>query len=143
MVEYGPIKSLLLNGNLKNLNGELKLKIPFEELRIGLWQICILDVGFEALEKINLIVSISTNFVTDIKYNQSDFIETYSPTLSLILLKNTSATSTKSVVHLEKNWFFVNNLSEHLNLNFKNVSDNNPVNSNCNVYVTVLMQRKK
>lgn len=143
MVEYGPIKSILLNGNLKTGNGELKIKIPFEEIRRGLWQLCILNVGYEALEKVNLITSISSNFVTDVRYNQNDIIETFSPSLALVLLKNTSSNEFKSVQQLEKNWLFVNNLSEYLTLNFNNVRNNQKISIDCNLYVTVLLQRKK
>lgn len=143
MSEYGPIKSILVNGNVKKLNGELKVKIPFEEIRQGLWQLCILNVAYEASEKVNLISSISTNYITDVRYNQSDIIETYSPSLALILLKNTSTTEFKAVQQFEKNWFFVNNLSEQLILNFQNVKNNQKVTNDINLYVTVLLQRKK
>lgn len=90
-MEYGPLKSIFLKGNLQTLNGVLSITLPFQELRKGLWQITIAELGFEILRTnvpINNILTISTNFIIDLKYNeQKGCNETYNPILTMPLLK--------------------------------------------------------
>lgn len=145
-MDYGPIKSLTVFGNL-NPNGILEVKIPFEELRNGQWQLCIADFSYEALEKLNHICCITSNFITDVKYNlTSTALETYFPSLTIVSLKGVA--TTKSVTHLEKNWFWINNMSDTLKLFFEEVTSNKNQNQKrlkvqCFVTVLIMLQRKK
>lgn len=71
-MSHGPIKSLYLSGNLK-VNGTISVQIPFDEFRNKLWQLAILDVGYETLESLNIIAKISVNFITDVQYNSQGY----------------------------------------------------------------------
>lgn len=92
-MEYGPLKSIVLNGNLSTNGGILSVKLPFQELRTGVWQICVSQVSYEVLRQtsgssVNSLQSISSNFVVDLKYNEnSGCNETYSSVLTFISFK--------------------------------------------------------
>lgn len=144
-MDYGSIKSIVLCGNLKENNGILTLKIPFDEIKNGQWQMCIIDIGSETLEKVNSIALIRSNFIRDIQYNDVACLETYYPTLTIYHLKG--EINSKRVVHLEKNWFWINNLSDTLKLYFEYSDTNKQRNKKlielkCFMTVNVLLQRK-
>lgn len=67
-------------------------------------------------------------------------METYSPVLSLLLLKG--GKNIKNVVTFEKSLFYVNNISEKLIISFIDATTTQLIKKNCNVFVRILMEQK-
>jgi hypothetical protein len=143
-----PIRTYVLRGNLSALkDNSLDYSFANNECRLGLWKICVLNVGYEILvEKrvianVNELVQISSNFVRDHKYNNS-VIENYSPSLADFSLKGSKFD--KKIIAFDKTWFYVNCAGEKLRLFFSNSLDGESLASmNINIFVTILLQQMK
>jgi hypothetical protein len=144
-----PIKSYVLRGNLNDLKNGNCLVYDFvnSECRLGLWKICVLNVGYEILEEtrvagaVNQLVQISTNFVRDHRFNNST-IENYSPSLVDFLLKGTK--SEKKLFTFDKTWFYVNCAGDQIKLYFLNSLNGNSLPlMNINIFITILLQKIK
>jgi hypothetical protein len=144
-----PVKTYVLRGNLNKLTNEKYLTYNFvnSECRLGLWKICVLNVGFECLvdkktnPTINEFVQISSNFVTDHKVENS-IVVNYSPALADFLMKANKAE--KKLIVFDKTWFYVNCPGEQLRLSFSNSLNGSVLDSfNVNIFITVLLQQIK
>jgi hypothetical protein len=144
-----PIKTYVLRGNLNNLTSNQYLTYNFinSECRLGLWKICVLNVGFECLvdkktnPAINEFVQISSNFVTDHRLDHS-IVENYSPALADFLMKANKLE--KKLIVFDKTWFYVNCPGEQLKLSFSNsLNGDNLASLNINIFVTILLQQVK
>ena len=142
-----PIKTYVLRGNLTKLtNGNcLVYNFANHECRLGLWKICVLNVGYEILvdrkvtPTVNELVQISSNFVRDHRFNNS-IVENYSPSLADIPLKGNK--QEKKIIVIDKTWFYVNCPGDQLKLFFSNSLNGNAIPSmNINLFVTILLQQ--
>ncbi len=141
-----PIRTYAVRGNLSQLaNGNcLEYNFANSECRIGLWKICVLNVGYEILvEKkesvVNELVQISSNFVKDHRFSNF-IIENYSPSLADFLMKGNKPE--KKLITFEKTWFYVNCAGDQLKLFFSNSLNGNSIPSlNVNILITILLQQ--
>jgi hypothetical protein len=143
-----PIKSYVLRGNLSKLtNGNcLVYNFANSECRLGLWKICVLNVGYEILVDkresiVNELVQISSNFVRDNKFNNF-IVENYSPSLADFQLKGNKPD--KKLFEFDKTWFYVNCAGDQLKVFFSNSLNGNSLPSlNVNLFITILLQQVK
>jgi len=139
---YGKPFSIFLMGNLREKNGVLDIKLPYDEMRYNLWQFAIIDYSFECkVNQTNVLGKISTNFVTDTCFTENSEIVSYQPVICQILLKGNALS--KQCIHLTPNWFYINSFNQKLQLFFKNIHTNELLSTDCNVYVSIIIQRIK
>lgn len=140
----GVCHSVLLSGNLKKTN-ELKLRLPFEDILSNLWQISLNEIAISYKGTANILCGISCNFVNDITYNKVNQITNYSPILWQILFKGKNLE--KQINRLEKSWFYLTSAKDELVLTFhlfsEGVVSDKPLNLDCDVFATLLLQRVK
>lgn len=140
----GQCHSVLLSGKLLNENS-LRLKLPFDDIKSNLWQITLNEISVHILAELNVLIGISSNFVSDICYNRNNQIVNSNPILWQCPIKGNRFF--KTTFRLDKSWFYINNVHDELELKF-NVLENGEVSKkfvalNCELYVTVLLQRVK
>jgi len=108
--------SIFLKGNLKENEGVLSISIPFTEMRYNLWQISLIDFSYDCQETINVLGNISSNYVSD--YCIKEKIEvSYFPVISQFCIKGQK--NEKKCIHLNQNFFYINNFNETLQLFFR------------------------
>lgn len=115
-MNYGTPYSFVISGNLKELNGTLKLKIPHKEMRTNLWQVKIQTISYDCLENVNILTSISSNLVTDIRYENDNEVY-YNPILAQCLIKG--RLNDKKCEQMQLNWFYINNFVNTISLEFR------------------------
>lgn len=120
----GPTISFLLKGNIKN-SGKLALRIPHSNIKHGLWQISLRSVGYKSIEALNKIISIETNFVSDIRYSNTNEIESYNAILSIVNIKG--IVNEVRSFHISETWFVINCPSEILEVTFRDTLSNSIV----------------
>jgi len=133
-----PIKSIQLRGNLMH---EISYKLcPNTEFSSGNWQIAVTNACIDLNEDLDFFCTISSNFCVNHRYDQSGAIETYEQPLFTFLLNGKRLTkvfhSTSPV------WFEINRLSDVLILRFTDCIQNTKSQANCDISVTLLVQRK-
>jgi hypothetical protein len=141
-----PITSFVLKGNLKN-NESLQYDFVNNECRLGLWKLCILNVGYECLfEKrvlasVNEFVQINTNLVRG-HQSKDGVLENYNVPMAHFLLKGSKGE--KKMINFDKTWFYINSPGDQLNLYFLNpLTNEKTININIDIFVTVLIQQIK
>lgn len=142
----GPCHSILLGGNLEKSN-VISIKLPFyQELCSNLWQISLNEISINFIKPSNVLTGISTNFVTDTKYNNDGQVICYCPCLWQCVFKSGSINDNKNF-KFEQSWFYVSNAQEEIQLQFHKLKGGKVLNDllalECDVYVTVLLQRVK
>lgn len=140
----GQCHSVLLMGNLL-LSNKLVIRLPFQDIRSNLWQIAINEISIHTIKELNILSGISCNFVTDICYHSTNEIINFHPILWQVLIKGNK--SEKKTFRLDKSWFYVNNSYDELELSFF-VLEDGQINKafvpiDCEIYVTILLQRVK
>jgi len=108
--------SIFLKGNLETKEGILKTTLPFPEMRYNLWQISLFEFSYDCVENINILGTISTNFVKDICIKNNAEVTHY-PVIGHFALKGNK--NEKKTVHLNQNYFYVNNYNQNLELFFR------------------------
>ena len=141
-----PINAFVLKGNLKN-DDYLQYTFVNNECRLGLWKLCILNVGYDCLfEKrilptVNEFVQISTNLVRGHQI-RNDVVENYNLPMAHFLLKGTK--NEKKIVNFDKTWFYINSPGDQLKLFFSNqLTEAKTLSLNIDIFVTVLIQQIK
>lgn len=135
----GPLRSFLLNGNLRN-TGQLLLHIPHNDIKQGLWQISVKHIAFKANEIINTAVLINCNFVTDIRFAANNEIERYNATLMLYQLK--AIKNEIKVNQYNDIWFTANSINDIIELSFYNLFSNTLLSDkDIDIYVMLLFKR--
>lgn len=86
MNNQGPIKSVVVSGNLKK--GLTYLLYPLTEFSEGAWNICVSAVAFNfKTENFNELCGISCNLVKAQKFNASHEVECYDEILNIFQMK--------------------------------------------------------
>jgi hypothetical protein len=136
-----PIRSFTLKQQLQT-SSVLRYQLVQSETKSGLWQICIKDIAIIFYSDVNLIAYIESNLVKDLKYNNaSGGLQSYHPKICSFALKG--KVNEKKLIQLEKNWFQVNAPNSDLKLYIRDVESDDLIIVNCELVVTVLMQRIK
>lgn len=135
---------ILLTGNLKNSNF-LELKLPYNDISSNVWQISLNQIAQSFNVPSNTLCGIGCNFVTDVKFNTENQVVTYCPILWQCLFKGQK--NEKSVKSFEQNWFYVTTTQQEIKLQFYSYFQgsvtNDLLNLDCDLYVSVLLQRVK
>lgn len=140
----GNCHSILVTGNLLKTN-TISIKLPFDDFKSNLWQIRINDLCVDYKSKCNVLVGLSLNFITDVKYNEQNEVVSCFPIIAQTVLKG--EISEKKVYKFESAWFYVTNPNHELKLTFNPYNelkvDQSLLALNCNVFATILLQRVK
>jgi hypothetical protein len=141
-----PIKTFILRGNLQKLTKDEFLYYRFanNECRMGLWKICVLNVGYHItsavpVSQISEFVQISSNFVKDHRFVNSGN-ESYSVALCDFLMKGPK--NERKLIQFDKTWYYVNCGGDELRLYFRNSMNGEQLPStDINIFVTILLQQ--
>ena len=97
MENQGPVKSVIISGNLQN---DLVYKLcPPTEFSEGVWNIAINDIGFQVnVKNFEALCQISSNIVKAQKYNDSFEVESYDQPFGIFTLKSKE----KTTIHFGK-----------------------------------------
>jgi hypothetical protein len=133
-----PIKTYLLRGNL-NRGRFFVTPICTEStnISIGLWNLCISSICLDTKDSNGVFCSILCNLVIDKQLNLESKVETSNPPIATIFLKG------RKIVYIDKTWFTINNQCSDIKLFFVNLQTQQPPLIDCELYVTVLLQRVK
>lgn len=86
MSNQAPIKSVIVNGNLKS--GLTYNLCPISEFSEGAWNICVSAIAFSfKIQNFNELCDISCNLVKSQKFNASYEVERYNQSLNIFHLK--------------------------------------------------------
>lgn len=134
-----PIKSVVIVGNL---NSSLKYKLcPLTEFSEGKWNMCLYSAAYSCnINDVNSICSISCNLVKAQKYNLNNEIELYEQPLGICQIQSVVS---KRTFNYEKTWFYINSLSNELEISIKNESNQQKLSINCEMYIQLLFRRVK
>lgn len=107
----GVLKCVVLKGKLEN--GTLRLNFVNNETTYGLWKISLRDISTISAERLNEIINVSCNLVSDKRLNTTSYgIEAYNvnlATFSIDLKKGL-----KQTVTFGPSWFTVNSSGKEL-----------------------------
>lgn len=126
------LKVLNLRANLSESRGQLKLKLPQNNLHFGLWQVNLVHFSYICKANLNSLVFISTNFLQDSKINLNAEIEIHYPTIIHCLLKG-NLNDLKSV-QCNEQWIPLNNFSDEI-IFFVQNPDETPCVINCDLFM--------
>ena len=133
----GSIKSVSLKGTLTN--GYLNYTFPKNELRQGIWQLCIRDFGFIIKENNNsLFVQMSCNLIKDLREKDSA-IQSFLPVIASA--KVDGKVNEKKIVYFEPIWFQITTPDKEISLFFRNPFNEELITNQYDVFVTILLQR--
>ena len=94
MEHQGPIKSIIISGNLQNDDLVYKL-CPSTEFSEGVWNIAVIGISYSCdIRDVEELCEISCNIVKAQKYNNSFEVQSYNQPFAIFLLE-----SKKSVIH--------------------------------------------
>ena len=134
-----PVKSVIIVGNL---NRTLKYKLcPLTEFSEGKWNLSLFSAAYSCnTNDVNEICSITCNLVKAQKYNLNNEVELYEQPLGICQIQ--SAVS-KKTFNYEKTWFYINSLSNELEISIINLTDQQKLSINCEMYIQLLFRRVK
>lgn len=136
---------IIVIGNLEKTN-KISLKLPFQDISNNLWQISITQIAQNFNKVCKKLCGISCNFVTDIKYNSQKQVVSHCPILWQCLFNGNRGD--KKIISFEKSWFYLTTNQEEIILQFHpyvdgQIKDDELINLDCDVFVTLLIQRVK
>ena len=134
-----PIKSVVLNGNLKD-NNYLSYNLANSETRHGLWQVAVKDITIAIYSEINVIGQISTNLIRDLRIRHNK-TETFNPIISTVLLKGKNGD--KKLQQFELVWFQITSSDTEIKIYITNAETNTIINADCAFFITLLLQQIK
>ena len=137
MDNKGPIKSVILTGNLKQNSIKYSL-CPVTEFSEGVWNITVCSIGYYCTENFHEHCEISCNLVKAQKFNKSFEVETYNQPFAVFLLNTGQRT-----LYFDKIWMYVNSYSNELKINISKVNAKENLLIDCEVNVHCLFQRVK
>jgi hypothetical protein len=130
------IKSLSLKGSLSN--GMLKYNFAKNELKEGIWQISIREFGYVLKANTSTFVQFSTNVIKDLR-EKNYTVENFMPAIGSAKLEG--KTSEKIIVYFEPIWFQITTPDKEICLYFRNPFNEDLIINDCDVFVTILLQR--
>ena len=132
-------KSIFLKGNLSDINSILSYPLTRVDFGKSTWLLCVKDIAYEnkTNENFSYFGQIECNLVRDFRDFQKSS-HSYMPNIASFLLKATSRE--KKIVYFEKSWFLINTPNDTVKLFFKSPVNGEPINLNCDVYVTLLLK---
>jgi hypothetical protein len=138
MSSIGPIKSVVVSGNLKST---IKyLLCPPTEFRTGVWNISLSSIATSChTRNVKEICTISCNMVNADKYNKNNEVEVFEQPLAMTLIESDKP----KVQNLDKTWFYMNTFANELIVNVRNVVSEEKLNIDCDIYAIFLFQRVK
>lgn len=140
----GTCHSIIVSGNLL-LNNSVSIKLPFDDFKNNLWQLRINDIAISLKSPCNILTGISTNFISDLKFNERNEIISWHPIICQTLLRTTS--SENKILKFETAWFYVTSPQSEIEITFNPYIDGKIVSSlmkiDCDVFVNILLQRVK
>jgi len=131
------IKSLCLKGALSS--GSLKFNFAKYELREGIWQICIREFGYLVKPTTSIFVQFSCNLIKDLRENKDSVVENFLPVIGSAKLEG--KVNEKKIVYFEPIWFQVTTPDKEICLFFRNPFSEELIKNECEVFVTLLLQR--
>jgi hypothetical protein len=131
------IKNVCLKGSL--MSGLLKFNLVKNELREGIWQLSVREFGYVVKSKpASLFVQFSSNLIKDLREKNS-VIENFLPSIGSAKLEG--KVNEKKIVYFDPIWYQITTPDKEVCLYFKDPFDEKLVLSECEVFVTVLLQR--
>jgi hypothetical protein len=130
------IKSLCLKGSLST--GTLKYNFAKNELREGIWQISIREFGYLLKSNVSTFVQFSTNVIKDLR-EKNYSVENFLPAIGSAKLEGKP--SEKKIVYFEPIWFQITTPDKEICLYFQNPFNEHLIINDCDVFVTLLLQR--
>ena len=131
------IKSLSLSGSLTN--GLLLYTLAKNELTEGIWQLSVRDFGY--LVRVNntsQFVQIACNLIKDLR-EKNYVVQNYMPVIASAKIEGQE--HQKKIVYFEPVWFQITTPERIISLYFRNPFSEELVQINCDVFVTLLLQR--
>lgn len=136
------LKSLVLTGNLKEVQ-HLSYKLyPSSEFNTGTWQMCVTSVAYNQVEEtsVNQLALLNCNMVKDLKMEHNYTIATFYPTLTSVLM-NCDKKQKNKIDYLPDNWFTINNYSDEVRIYFLHPKTKAILKTNVFVVVHLLLKR--
>lgn len=134
-----PVNVLFLNDRL--LNGKVKLVIPFENFKSGIWQLAIDSLSFELRVKprpnVQWLCGLKCNWITSIQFDKNLQLISQSP-----IILQFKISSQKECLFNNKTWFDIHALSETLSFEIIDLANDEPLPLDCRINILVLCQRK-
>ena len=117
------MKTVKLKANL--LNGHLRYRPLSSEFQTSAWYLRLSSVCFElkSQEDVNEFITVSSNFVTSLKYSDTEELTTYEQPMQLFLLKLTTNSRKSSFRFHDSFWYKVNSSSSQLMFNIWDEKD--------------------
>lgn len=138
----GTCHSVLVGGNLLNSN-TIAVRLPHEDLKSNLWQFSFNEISMTFNKSANFMCGLSTNYVTDLKFNESNQIVSCCPILCQVSLMGTA--NQRKLTRFERTWFYVSCPDSELKITFHPLlnakATNQKITVDCEIYITVLLQR--
>jgi hypothetical protein len=110
-----PLKTILLEGNLKDGRLRANLCTDYLDIHTGNWNVSIKDLSYDSNADVNQCFNISTTFVTGKHLDEYSRIRDFQPPLQRIFLGKKD----KQLIRFDLLWFTVNNPSTLIELNFQ------------------------
>jgi hypothetical protein len=131
------IKSIFLKGKLSN--GYLSYSLVKNELREGLWQLSVRDFGFTVKENnTSLFVQMSCNLIKDLR-EENNIIECFNSVIACA--KIDGKVNQKQVVYFDTIWFQITTPDKEVKIFFRNPFNEELIHNECEVFVTIILQR--
>ena len=131
------IKSLSLSGSLTD--GSLLYTLAKNELSEGIWQLSVRDFGYSVKRNnTSQFVQISCNLIKDLR--EKDYVlQNYMPVIASAKIEGQAGQ--KQIVYFEPVWFRVTTPEKNIALYFRNPFSDEQIKLNCDLFVTLLLQR--
>jgi hypothetical protein len=131
------IKTLSLSGTLTN--GSLKFNFVKNELKEGIWQLSLRELGYTVkANSVSLLVQVSCNLIKDLR-EKNYVVENYLPIIGSAKLEGKR--NEKKIEYFEPIWFQITTPDNKICLFFKNPYNEDLIKTDCEVFVTLLLQR--
>ncbi len=131
------IKSLFVSGSMSN--GYLTYSLAKNELSDGIWRLCVRDFGYSVTRNNpSQLIQISCNLIRDIREKNSA-LQNYLPVIATAKIEG--QIGDKNIVYYEPIWFQVTTPEKNILLYFRNSFNEELMELNCDIFVTLLLQR--
>ena len=131
------IKNVCLTGSLTS--GLIKFNLAKNELREGIWQLSVREFGYIVKSKqTSLFVQFSSNLIKDLR-EKNYVVEKFLPTIGSAKLEG--KVGERKIVYFEPIWYQITTPDKEICVYFKDPFDEKLILNECEVFVTLLLQR--
>ncbi len=131
------LKNVCLKGSLTS--GLLKFNLAKNELREGIWQLSVREFGYVVKSKpASLFLQFSCNLIKDLR-EKNYVIENFLPSIGSAKLEG--KVNERKIVYFDPIWYQITTPDKEVCLYFKDPFEEKLVLNECEVFVTLLLQR--